>query len=76
MAEGLDGQRRAEAQRDLAVLVERRQHRVVAAGDVTIATRRVVLRRRADHRRTADVDLLDELVERQCPGRSAAAANG
>ena len=63
MAEGLDRQRGPKSGRHLAVLVERGQHRVVARRRRDDRDVRVVLGRRPDHRRPADVDLLDELVE-------------
>ncbi len=77
VAEGLDRQRRTQpGRRRRPRPVDRRQDRVVARRRRDDRHVGVVLGRGADHRRPADVDLLDELVERDRPGRSAAAANG
>ena len=64
MGEGLPGQLEAERLRGAARRVERGQHRRVVCRvdhDEHVVE---VLRGRADHARTADVDLLDEIVER------------
>ena len=63
VAEGLDGQRRSEAVVDRAAVVDGAQDRVVARRRRDDRDVGVVLGGRADHRRAADVDLLDERIE-------------
>ena len=64
VAEGLDREGRPEPGRDAPLLRQGRQDRRVALRRGNDSDRGVVLGRRPDHRRPADVDLLDELVER------------
>ena len=66
MAEGLDREGGPQAHRDGAVL-QRRENLAVSLGRGDDRDVGVVLRRRPDHRGAADVDLLDQLVERD-PG--------
>jgi hypothetical protein len=62
MGEGLVGEPVPCLGRDLAAgLAELGEHGVVGLGLHHHRDRVVVLRRRADHRRTADVDVLDRL---------------
>ena len=70
VGERLGGERLARAERELAAgVLELLQHRVVAGRVDHDRREGEVLRRRADHRRAADVDVLDHLVL----GRAAAA---
>ncbi len=63
MPERVDRQRRAQPDTDPAVRLELRQHCVVLIGRGHDGDRGMVLGGRADHRRAADVDLLDQVVE-------------
>ena len=64
MGERLERERAPRALVGAVAALERRQDVVVAGGRGHDRDIGVVLRRRPDHRRSADVDLLDQLVDR------------
>jgi len=76
VAEGLDGERRAQPVRHGTFGVQGGQDRRVAAGVRDDGHAGMVLGRRPDHRRPADVDLLDEAVEVELAPQGALGGGG